>query len=337
MARALRITYPGAFYHVSSRGNEQKPIFKFDRDRFKFLEYLESAHFRYDAAIHIYCLMDNHYHLLMETPSGNLPQIMRHINGAYTTYYNLKHRRSGHLFQGRYKALLVEFDSYAQVLSRYIHLNPVRANLVASPESYKWSSYSAYVGDSQPPDWLKRVHILGYFSSRVLEAQKRYREYVESVLKIECENPLKNAVSSTVLGSKEFVDTIRAEHLGNQTVDREIPALKELRLRPSADAIETAVDRVCIGDPKLARNIKVYLNQRHTRVRLKKIGEEFGLGESGVSQVCRRLEKRLINDDGLRRMVSRIETAITLSRVKTPCNTCSLPSCGSAGVHCTVP
>ena len=99
MARPLRINYPGAFYHVTSRGNERKAVFKSNRDREKFLEYLETATLRYDAVVHVYILMDNHYHLLLETPSGNLPQIMRHINGAYTTYFNINRKRSGHLFQ----------------------------------------------------------------------------------------------------------------------------------------------------------------------------------------------------------------------------------------------
>jgi putative transposase len=140
MARALRITFPGAFYHVTSRGNERKVVFKSIRDREKFLEYLESATQRYDALIHAYCLMDNHYHLLPETPSGNLSQIMRHINSAYTTYFNVKRDRSGHLFQGSYKAILVDMDEYAKELSRYVHLNPVRAKIVETPEEYDWSS-----------------------------------------------------------------------------------------------------------------------------------------------------------------------------------------------------
>ena len=137
MARPLRITYPGAFYHITSRGNERKSVFKSRQDRIRFLGYLCSASERYDAVVHAYCLMDNHYHLLLETPSGNLPQIMRHINGAYTTYFNVKRSRSGHLFQGRYKSILVEKDEYAKELSRYIHLNPVRANMVAVPEEYE--------------------------------------------------------------------------------------------------------------------------------------------------------------------------------------------------------
>ena len=163
MAGALKITFPGAFYYVTSRGNERKNVFKSKADGLKFLEYLESATLRYEAVIHTYCLMDTHYHLLLETPSGNLPQIMRHINGAYTTYFNVKRARSGHLFQGRYKAILVGIDEYAKALSRYIHLNPVRAKIVETPEEYAWSSYRSYIGKQKPAKWLYRDFILGYF------------------------------------------------------------------------------------------------------------------------------------------------------------------------------
>jgi REP element-mobilizing transposase RayT len=122
MGRPLRIEYPGAFYRVTARGNEQRDIYKSRADRERFLGYLASATERYGAAIHVWCLMSNHYHLLMETPAGNLSQIMRHINGAYTNYFNTKRKRAGHLFQGRYKAILVDRDAYALELSRYIHL-----------------------------------------------------------------------------------------------------------------------------------------------------------------------------------------------------------------------
>jgi REP element-mobilizing transposase RayT len=127
MARPLRIQYPGAFYHVSFRGNERKNVFRSKGDREKFLSYLESATGRYGAKIHVYCLMSNHYHLRLETPEGNPAQIMRHINGAYTTYFNSKRKRSGPLFQGRYNAVVGDADEYATNLSRYIHLDPVRA------------------------------------------------------------------------------------------------------------------------------------------------------------------------------------------------------------------
>ena len=160
MSRPLRICFPGAFYHITSRGNERKDVFKSKSDKEKFLEYLESAVLRYKGVIHIYCMMSNHYHLLLETPSGILSQIMRHINGAYTNYFNKKRNRSGHLFQGRYKGVLVDIDEYAQELSRYIHLNPVRANMVEAPEQYAWSSYRYYTGFKKPPKWLKTDFIL---------------------------------------------------------------------------------------------------------------------------------------------------------------------------------
>ena len=151
MARPLRIQYPGAYYHVTSRGNERKDIFKSRRDREKFLDYLQSATQRYGAVIHCYCLMSNHYHLLLETPEGNLSQIMQHINGSYTTYFNVKRKRAGHLFQGRYHAVLVEADAYALELSRYVHLNPVHAGIATRPEDHAWSSYAAYLDGRAAP------------------------------------------------------------------------------------------------------------------------------------------------------------------------------------------
>lgn len=194
MARPLRIEYTGAFYHVTSRGNEQKDVFKSQKDREKFLEYLTSATKRYGAIIHAYCLMSNHYHLLLETPEGNLAQIMRHINGAYTTYFNVKRKRAGHLFQGRYKEILVEADEYATELSRYIHLNPVRAGMAARPEEYQWSSYGSYIGPNKMTEWLKTEFILGYFSVNAADANNKYRQFVEDLLGSEYESPLRATV-----------------------------------------------------------------------------------------------------------------------------------------------
>lgn len=191
MSRPLRIEYPGAFYHVTSRGNEQKDVFKSQKDREKFLDYLASATERYGAIVHAYCLMSNHYRLLLETPVGNLSQIMRHINGAYTTYFNIKRKRAGHLFQGRYKAILVEFDEYAMELTRYLHLNPVRAGMVARPEEYCWSCYQSYIGLRPSPDWLRLEAILAYFGHGAANVKQRYRNFVEDLLGTEYESPLK--------------------------------------------------------------------------------------------------------------------------------------------------
>jgi REP element-mobilizing transposase RayT len=228
MARPLRITYPGAVYHVASRGNERKAVFKSEGDREKFLQYLESATERYHAVVHVFCLMDNHYHQLLETPSGNLSQIMRHINGAYTTYFNLKRGRSGHLSQGRYKAILVDKDEYAKELSRYIHLNPVRAKLVKTPAEYEWSSYQFFIGAKKPPHWLYRDFILGYFGDKASTAQKRYRSFINAIANEAYDNPLNEVVSSTLLGSPEFIAFIKDNFLSNQKPDKELPALKEL-------------------------------------------------------------------------------------------------------------
>ena len=162
----------------------------------------------------------------METPLGNLPQIMRHINGAYTTYFNLKHQRSGHLFQGRYKAILVDIDEYAKRLSRYIHLNPVRAKMVDRPEEYRWSSYQYYVGQKKSPGWLVTDFILGYFGEKNSEARRGYRTFVETLIGQEYKSPLKEVVGSTILGSRDFIETIRDKYLSDKKVDPNLPVLK---------------------------------------------------------------------------------------------------------------
>ena len=317
MARALRITFPGAFYHVTSRGNERKAVFKSKRDREKFLEYLESATQRYDALIHAYCMMDNHYHLLLQTPSGNLPQIMRHINGAYTTYFNVKRDRSGHLFQGRYKAILVDIDEYAKELSRYIHLNPVRAKIVETPEEYEWSSYPAYTDKQKPAKWLYRDFILGYFGQKLSTAQKGYQEFVNALVRQEYDSPLDEVVSSTLLGSADFIAFIKDNFLSAKKPDRELPALKELVKINSIQDIFEKVELVFNKDKVMARNVKMYLCQRYTGKKLKDIGLHFGIGESGVSQACRRVAQKVEKDKKLKKKIVRLEKQIKLSRMKT--------------------
>ena len=317
MARPLRITFPGAFYHITSRGNEQKVVFKSKRDREKFLEYLESATRRYDALIHAYCMMDNHYHLMLETPSGNLPEIMRHINGVYTTYFNIKRKRSGHLFQGRYKAILVEIDEYAKELSRYIHLNPVRAGMVGKPEAYQWSSYPYYIGKKKAPEWLHRAFILGYFGEKESIAQKRYQRFVNCLVGEEYESPLKDVVSSTLLGNADFISYIKETFLSDKKPDKDLPALKELAPKASLHDIFNAVDGSLGNDTKLARNVKMYLCQKYTGEKLKDIGIHFGISESGVSQAGRRVRTWMERDKKLRCEIGKLEKGIRPSRMKT--------------------
>jgi REP element-mobilizing transposase RayT len=292
---------------VTSRGNERKNVFKSKRDREKFFEYLDSATQRYDAVIHVFCLMDNHFHLLIETPSGNLPQIMRHINGAYTTYFNVKRARSGHLFQGRYKAILVEIDEYAKELSRYIHLNPVRAKMVKTPEEYEWSSYQFYIGVKKPPEWLYRDFILGYFGGKVSIAQKEYRHFVNTMVSEEYDSPLDEVVSSTLLGSPGFITFIKDKFLSGKKPDKDLPALKALVEKASMQDIFDEVESVFGKEPALCRNVKMFLSQRYTGEKLKDIGTHFGIGESGVSQASRRVNDKIRKEKKFRRKIRKVE------------------------------
>jgi putative transposase len=312
VARPLRIAFPGAFYHVTARGNERKAVFKDKRDREKFLEYLESATQRYRAAIHAYCLMGNHYHLLLETPAGNLPQIMHHINGAYTTYFNAKRVRSGHLFQGRYKAIVVEKDEYAKELSRYIHLNPVRAKMVQSPEQYAWTSYPFYIGKEKAAPWLQRQFILDYFGSSIKVAQKGYEKFVSQLADKDYQSPLRDVFGSTLLGSQAFIDLIKHEFISSQKSDRNVPALKQLAHQATIPDICQTVDSVFGKTPRLSRKAKIFLCRKHTTASLAAIGDRFGIGDSAVAQSYSRFLKEIKTDPRLRRQINKIEKMIPM-------------------------
>ena len=163
MARPLRIQYPGAWYHVMNRGIARQSIYQNESHRLLFLSLLQEVNFRYQVQIHAYCLMGNHYHLLLRTPHANLDQVMRHLNGVYTQQYNLSVQKDGPLFRGRYKSCLIEAESYLIQTSRYIHLNPVVAKMVDQPENYPWSSYRFYIGLELSPPWLTKNRNLKFF------------------------------------------------------------------------------------------------------------------------------------------------------------------------------
>jgi putative transposase len=315
MARPLRIEYAGAYYHITSRGNERKDIFRTQKDREQFLSYLESATIRYGAVIHAYCLMSNHYHLLLQTPLGNLSQIMRHINGAYTTYYNIKNQRSGHLLQGRYRALLVDMDAYAQELARYIHLNPVRVGVVKRPAEYPWSSYRYYIKADAKPAWLQTGFILNYFNKEITRAQKEYRRFVEALESKDYESPLNDVVGSTILGNDDFINDIKERYLNHKRTDRNVPALKKFTERPAIEMIVAEVDRLLENEPALSKKVYLYLCHRYTGKRLKEIGEYFKVSESGVSQASHRVAVALEKDKKLIVLVERIKQKLKLSRV----------------------
>ncbi len=311
MGRQLRIEYPNAYYHVTARGNERKEIFKSDRDRQKFLEYLESAVTRYCAVIHSWCLMSNHYHLLVETPEGNLSQVMQHINGAYTNYFNVKRKRSGHLFQGRYKAILVDADHYALELTRYIHLNPVRVGLVDAPGKYRWSSYQEYTGNREAATWLKRDFILGFFVNGKAQGAEKYRLFVEEALGKEQKSPLMDSIASTILGHPEFVESIQAQYVDQIKADRNLPALRDQRGKVGPDQIIAAVQAV-LGKGHKAKKVAVHLCHRYSGLKLREIGTLFGIKDSGVSQASRRLEEEMEGDEKFREIVGNLRQELKL-------------------------
>ena len=294
---------------MTSRGNEKKVIFRNSKDKEKFLSYLESAHDRYGAVIHVYCLMENHYHLLLETPRGNLSQILHHINGAYTTYFNIKRGRSGHLFQGRFKGILVERDAYGQELSRYIHLNPVRSGVVKDPSEYRWSSYRFYIGKQKEPRWLTTEWVLGYFGGRKHSGYRRYREFVEKNMTMKLESPLQEAIASTFLGSEGFIKKISRGYLENREIDkRNVPAVKLILTKgPSLGEIEEAVSKILGKDHVFYRKLCIHLSHRYSGMGLEEIGRHFGMKGSAISQSSRRFKWAIDDHNGVGRTIDKIK------------------------------
>jgi REP element-mobilizing transposase RayT len=240
MARPLRIEYAGALYHVISRGNEQRPIVTDDVDRQRRLDWLRRTVETYGWRLHAFVLMDNHEHLFVETPEPNLSAGMQYLNGSYTSYFNRRLGRVGHLFQGRFKAHLVDEQGYFQAVSRYIHLNPVRASLVRSPGEYPWSSYPGYVRAAKAVPWVTYECVLRDFGPGDEAARRRrYVQYAEAVPEEPSISPFATAVEGLIVGSEDFVRRIK-NLLGNRARDKATPALDRLRSRPSLEAVVTA-------------------------------------------------------------------------------------------------
>ena len=179
MTRPLRLEFPGALYHVTSRGDRREDIYLDDLDRQRFLDLIGETCQRFNWRMHAYCLMTNHYHLVIETPEGNLSRGMRQLNGVYTQRFNRRHRRVGHVFQGRYTAILVDRDAYLLELGRYVVLNPVRARMVKTASQWPWSSYRAMIGKTNTPDWLETKTVLGQLGHHKKTAQQRYIYFVK--------------------------------------------------------------------------------------------------------------------------------------------------------------
>ena len=312
LARQLRIEYPGAYYHVFSRGNQKQPIFLSDDDRCFFLKCVREAHEKYGVIVHVYCLMPNHYHLILETPLGNLSNMMHFLNTAYTIYFNAKHKRSGHLFQGRYKSILIEAKSYAQELSKYVHLNPVRSEIVGLPEQYPWSSYGYYRGAARPEKWLETALILSLFGEHPEEARRAYLEFVIGGIGQEVPASIKESIRTGILGSEEFIANIKKELLGDNIgkPDREKPQLRKLRKKPDLPLILSVSEKVLGARNKFVVPIAILISQKSTALKLREIGEFFSLSMSGVSNACGRARAAIACNASLANAVEGIEQKV---------------------------
>ena len=234
MARPLRIQYPGAVYHVMSRGNAQQLTYLSDSDRIDFLNILRRTVKKYNWLCHSYCLMGNHYHLLIETIDPNLSLGMRQLNGIYTQRFNKRHNRVGHLFQGRFKAILVEKELYLLELCRYIVLNPVRANIVKQPEEYRWSSYIHIIVLDKNKELLTTDWILSQFSKNYQDAIIAYKKFIHAgINKL---TSLPNKTGQIIMGSKNFISKIEC-FLKKKADIKEVPRKQRYAHRPQLEKL----------------------------------------------------------------------------------------------------
>lgn len=303
MSRHERIEFPGAFYHVTSRGNRREPIFLSFEDRYFFLNCLREAHERFQAVFHVYCLMDNHYHLLLGTPNGDLSRIMHFINLKYAAYFNLKYGHSGHTFQGRFRATVVQAEGYSREAACYIHLNPVRAGLVRSPEEFEWSNCPDYFGLRPPYPWTETGFILGLFGSDPARSRKAYVSYVRERLARGMPSPLAPAEKIGVLGDRDFVSLVMKAHSRRSTRQGQdkAPFLSGPLNRPEMRRVLKESEEILGGRSRLARNLAIYVCHSSTDHTLSAISAFFGIGGSGISDICRRMKKELVCNETLSR------------------------------------
>lgn len=309
MPRRERFDFPGAFFHITSRGNRKQPIFLSDDDRYYFLSCLREAHEKYGVLFHVYCLMENHYHLFIEVLRAGLSRAMHLINMRYSNYFNLKHNRCGHTFQARFKAILVEAAVYARELASYIHLNPVRAGIVERPEDYVWSNYREFIGQASPQSWTSSQFILRLFGSSLAEARVSYEEFVHSRLDGSFSNSLKIASKTGILGGDEFIERIRKTILsdGDFPCEEGLEAARPGCLRPSLESVLLEAETLLGPKNKIARKLAIYFSHVKTDHTLKEISGFFGIGSSGITDICRRLKKELVSNTTLAGLIEEME------------------------------
>jgi REP element-mobilizing transposase RayT len=286
MARPLRIEYPGAVYHVTSRGNARQSIFIDDVDRQVFLEVLGNVVEKYNWLCHAFCLLDNHYHILVETQDPNLSLGMRQLNGVYTQKVNIRHHRVGHLFQGRYKAILVEKSEYLLELCRYIVLNPVRAGMVREPKQWQWSSYPATAYAAKTPNFLTVDWILGQFTKNTNEARKIYRKFVADGLVKQELSPWKKLVGQIVFGGSDFVADIQSR-LSDAGEIGEIPRAQRFPGRPTLGELFLKQEK----HDKTVRNKQIEMAHMQYGYTLKEIADQLHIHYTTVSKVLKGCKK----------------------------------------------
>jgi len=280
MARPLRVEFPGAVYHVTSRGNARKSIYLSGNDRYDFLDILDRVVKRYHWLCHAYCLMGNHYHLLFETPEANLSRGMRQLNGVYSQSFNRRHCRVGHLFQGRYKAQLVQHGSYLLEVARYIVLNPVRAKMVSFPADYRWSSYRSTVGLRQAESFLSTVWVPGQFALNEHTARCRYRTFVyQGMSGSTLADEIRNGV---MLGTEAFVQTHALDNEKMRLLG-EVPRFQRFAGRPEFAVIFTEP----VLSLKAERNRLIRIACEDYGYTMTEVARHLGLHYSTVSKVLK--------------------------------------------------
>lgn len=265
MARPLRIQYPGAVYHVTCRGNEQRKIFQDDEDRKRFLRILAQSLNIYSAKLHSYVLMDNHFHLLLETPLGNLSEIMRHFNISYTGFFNRRHRRVGHLYQGRYKSILVEKEAYLSILSRYIHLNPIRLKKLENSSTkekleklhnYFWSSFPAYIDTFKRDGMIDCTLVLADYGGDTDKGRNAYLKQL--IADIDIGLKVKEDIfGQSILGGEEFIQWVKETYL-EESETREQPSAEKIKHYQHKERILKLIEK------ETGRILKHYVKKKGT-------------------------------------------------------------------------
>jgi putative transposase len=298
MARQLRIELAGGLYHVLTRGNEKRKIFKSLGDRDRFLSLLPRAYEKYACRFYTYSLLPNHFHLLVETKKKNLSRVMHFINASYSIYFNKRHERVGHLFQGRYKAIIVQKESYLLELSRYIHTNADRAGFEGKINDRKWTSYCYYTESCKKPAWLCIEWIIDRFGKDWPTAKKEYKRFVKDGLRNGMRDPFENTYRDTILGSESFIEKTKRslkKELSHDisshrsfskfhTFDSVIGIVSEYFKVPSTELFERR--RLF-----LPRQIAMYLLKEHTDLTLKEIGQHFNISGFSVSMNANYVKK----------------------------------------------